>query len=93
MASGTPRFYLATSSSRSNVSGYLAASSIFPLRRWLNRKAGAVVTWPEMVYPALSRILPEMAVTSLRGLKRTDSAKSQLRNPEIARVLPDIRAR
>gem|GEM_PF-7131856 len=44
-------------------------------------------------YSASSRILREIAVTSFLGAKRTDSATSQLRKPEIARVLPDIRAR
>src|SRR5580704_17541657 len=41
-------------------------------------------------HSALSSSLRETAVTIFRGLKRTDSATNQFRNPEIASVLPAI---
>jgi len=40
-----------------------------------------------------SNIFRETAVTSLRGLNRTDSASNQFLNPEITIVLPAIRPR
>src|SRR5215469_9184392 len=40
-----------------------------------------------------SMSFPEIAVTSLRGLMRNDSASSQFLNPEITRGLPFITAR
>ena len=42
---------------------------------------------------ALSNTFFDTAVTSLRGLKRTDSASSQFLNPEITSVLPAINPR
>jgi hypothetical protein len=42
---------------------------------------------------AYSSSFRETAVTSFRGLNRTDSATSQFRNPETTRVLPAIRPR
>jgi hypothetical protein len=48
---------------------------------------------PDEVYPALSSTFREIAVTSLRGPIRTDSASNQFRNPEITSVLPAIKAR
>src|SRR5213596_247974 len=43
--------------------------------------------------PALSKILREIAVTSLRGVRRIDSASNRFRNPEITSVLPAISPR
>src|SRR5207253_646601 len=40
--------------------------------------------------PALSKILREIAVTSLRGARRIDSASNRFLNPEITSVLPAI---